>query len=396
MSPKQFPPNQIPPNQIPADQFPGLDDLPAPSASASEPDRASPALTRAVALAAAGILGVAIIVGGPVLLRQQQRLGTALAESSGALAGGPALLHLTQTYWIILAIVAAAGVTLAYSVLRMLRHAQSQVAVRKESQSMLLRAERARLDADQANADKSRFLAEAGHDLRTPLTTILGYGEIIERELMGPIGRTAYRDAAENIVEAGRQLTARIADIIELSRVDGSIARPAAQASLVSAIVRDAHGWAVSNFSAKHLTIGLRLPDSPIGLKVQPLLLRRIIRGLIADAAARTPDGGAVIVSVGFGGDGRLDLSVRDTGPGPSLASSGPGRSAHDRRSIMLARRGGGGELGLMIVRALMESIGGHLEVVDTGNRGSEVHLLFPRHLVVRSDRRLRRQQITE
>ena len=66
---------------------------------------------------------------------------------------------------------------------------------------MLLRAERARLDADQANADKSRFLAEAGHDLRTPLTTILGYGEIIEREMMGPIGRTVYRDAAENIVE---------------------------------------------------------------------------------------------------------------------------------------------------------------------------------------------------
>ena len=41
--------------------------------------------------------------------------------------------------------------------------------------------------------------------------------------------------------------------------------------------------------------------------------------------------------------------------------------------------------MGLMIVRALMESIGGHLEVVDTGNRGSEIHLLFPRHLVERS-----------
>jgi signal transduction histidine kinase len=190
-------------------------------------------------------------------------------------------------------------------------------------------------------------------------------------------------------------LTARIADIIELSRVEGSIARPADHASLVSAIVRDAHGWAVSSFAAKRLSIGLRLPDTPVGLKVQPLLMRRIVRGVIADAAARTPDGGAVIVSVGFGGDGRLDLSVRDTGPGPSLGSSTAGRVSHDRRSIMVARRGNG-ELGLMIVSALMESVGGHMEVVDTGNRGSEIHLLFPRHLLVRSERHLRRQPFTD
>lgn len=394
----RFGTDSSPPDQYSANPFPaGLDELPAPGTGASEPDRASISLTRTVALAAAGLLGAAIIVGAPVLLREQQRMGQVWAESSGTLAiGSPALAQLAQTYWMILVIVAAAGIALAYCVLRMLRHAQSQVAVRKEAQSMLLRAERARLDADQANADKSRFLAEAGHDLRTPLTTILGYGEIIEQELMGPIGRTVYRDAAEHIVQATRQLTARIADIIELSRVDGSITRPAEQASLVSAIVRDAHGWAVSSFAAKRLSIGLRLPDSPVGLKVQPLLLRRIVRGLIADAAARTPEGGAVILSVGFGGDGRLDLSVRDTGPGPSLASSGPGRVSHDRRTIMLARRDGGGELGLMIVRALMESIGGHLEVVDTGNRGSEIHLLFPRHLVERAAPRLRRQNFIE
>ena len=395
----QFPADQFRADQFPPNLFPaGLDESPTFGSGAAEPDRASISLTRTLALAAAGLLGAALIVGGPVLLRQQRRVGEVWAEASGTLStGGPALSDLAQTYWMILVIVAAAGIALAYCVLRMLRHAQSQVAVRKEAQSMLLRAERARLDADQANADKSRFLAEAGHDLRTPLTTIMGYGEIIEQELMGPIGRTVYRDAAENIVQASRQLTARIADIIELSRVDGSITRPADRASLVSAIVRDAHGWAVSTFAAKRLTIGLRLPDSPVGLKVQPLLFRRIARGLIADAAARTPEGGAVIISVGFGGDGRLDLSVRDTGPGPSLASSGPGRAAHDRRSILLARRrDGGGELGLMIVRALMESIGGHLEVVDTGNRGSEIHLLFPRHLVERAAPRLRRQNFLE
>jgi two-component system cell cycle sensor histidine kinase PleC len=373
----------------------GLDGLPEPSAAAGAPDRASIGRTRSLALISAAILGTAVVVGLPMLFRQQQQVAEMLSAAAGD-AAAPAFARLAEAYWVLLIIIAGAGAGLAIAVLRMLRHAQSQAAVRREAQSMLLRAERARIDADQANADKSRFLAEAGHDLRTPLTTILGYGEMIERELLGPIGRVAYRQSAEYIVEAARQLTARIADIIELSRVEGSIARPAEFPTSVSSMVRETHGWAVTSFAAKRLTIGIRLPESPVGLKVQPLLLRRIVRGLITDAAARTPAGGAIILSVGFGGDGRLDVAVRDTGVTPAATTISTGDRSFDQRSIMLAQAEAGGDLGLMIVHALMQSIGGHMEVVDTAGRGSEIHLLFPRHLVVRDERRLRRRQLID
>jgi two-component system cell cycle sensor histidine kinase PleC len=377
----------------------GLDVLPSLRDTSDPPDGASAgekagATTRALTLVAAGILGTAVVVGLPLLFRQQQLVSNLLPGAGSELDS--AFRALTEVYWMALLALVAAGAGLTYAVLRMLAHAKTQAAVRREVQSMLLRAERARIDADQANADKSRFLAEAGHDLRTPLTTILGYGELIERELMGPIGRIVYRQAAGHIVHAGRELTQRIADIIELARVEGSIARPAEHPTPVSTMVRETHAWAVTSFAPKRLTIGLRLPETPVGLKVQPLLLRRMVRGLIADAAERTPAGGAIILSVGFGGDGRLDIAVRDTGGMPTLTAIGPGGRTLERRPAFVARGEEGGDLGLMIVRALMQSIGGHMDVVDTAGRGSEIHLLFPRHLVVRDEWRLRRRQIVE
>ena len=149
-----------------------------------------------------------------------------------------------------------------------------------------------------------------------------------------------------------------------------------------------------STFAAKRLTIGLRLPDLDVGLQVQPLLMRRSCASLITDAAERTPDGGAVILAVGFGGDGRLDLSIRDTGPDPTLGSSGPARASTITARMLISRGARRRRMGLMIVRALMESIGGQLEVANTSGRGSEIHLLFPMHLVTREERRLRRRAL--
>jgi signal transduction histidine kinase len=350
-------------------------------------------VTRTIGLAAAGTLGTVVVIGIPLLLRQQAKVAAALSDV-GAGSVAQEIARLNVLHWIVLGLAGAAAICLVVTVLRLLRHAHSQDAVRKEAQALLVRAERARMDADQSNADKSRFLAEAGHDLRTPLTTILGYGEMIEREMYGAIGRPAYREAAQQIVGAGRILLARISDIIDLSRVEGSIAKPAEHATSIATVLREAHTWAVATFAAKRLTFGIRMPEVDVGLRVQPLLMRQIVRELIKDAAIRTPDGGAVILSVGFGGDGRLDLSIRDTGPNPTLGAGGPARRPHEHHSLFVARGNEAAGMSLMIVRALMDSIGGQLAVANTSGRGSEIHLQFPMHLVTREERRVRRRVV--
>src|SRR4030095_3473580 len=116
------------------------------------------------------------------------------------------------------------------------------------------------------------------------------------------------------------------------------IAKPAEQATSVATVLREAHTWAVATFAAKRLTFGVRMPELDVGLRVQPLLMRQIVRELIKDAAQRTPDGGAVTPPVGFGSDGRLDMSIRDTGPNPTLGSSGPTHRVQDHRSMLVSR----------------------------------------------------------
>jgi signal transduction histidine kinase len=372
---------------------PPLERTPSPSSNEKLAGSHALAMTRTIGLAAAGTLGTVVVIGIPLLLRQQGKVAAALSD----VATGQAALELARLnllHWVVLGLAAAASICLIVTVLRLLRYAYSQDAVRKEAQALLVRAERARMDADQSNADKSRFLAEAGHDLRTPLTTILGYGEMIEREMYGAIGRPAYREAAQQIVGAGRILLGRISDIIDLSRVEGSIAKPAEHATSVATVLREAHTWAVATFAAKRLTFGIRMPEVDVGLRVQPLLMRQIVRELIKDAAMRTPDGGAIILSVGFGGDGRLDLSVRDTGPNPTLGAGGPARRPHEHRSLFVARANEAAGMSLMIVGALMDSIGGQLAVANTSGRGAEIHLQFPMHLVTREERRVRRRAV--
>src|SRR5699024_872611 len=65
---------------------------------------------------------------------------------------------------------------------------------------------------------KSEFLANLSHELRTPLNAIIGFAEVMEQEMLGPIGQKAYRDYARNIQSSGLHLLAIINDLLDVSK----------------------------------------------------------------------------------------------------------------------------------------------------------------------------------
>ncbi|MCW5773833.1 MAG: PAS domain-containing sensor histidine kinase, partial [Rhodospirillaceae bacterium] len=70
-----------------------------------------------------------------------------------------------------------------------------------------------------ASRAKTEFLANMSHELHTPLSSIIGFAEMMEREVMGPIP-PAYRDYAKNIVESGRQLLGIVGDVLDMSQIE--------------------------------------------------------------------------------------------------------------------------------------------------------------------------------
>ena len=87
---------------------------------------------------------------------------------------------------------------------------------RKQEQALLAAKEAAEKD----NSNKSAFLANMSHELRTPLNTIIGFSEILQGEMFGPIGNDRYRDYIECIASGGQHLLALVNDILDLAKLD--------------------------------------------------------------------------------------------------------------------------------------------------------------------------------
>src|SRR3546814_10748379 len=76
----------------------------------------------------------------------------------------------------------------------------------------------AKEEAELANHAKSEFLWNMSHELRTPLNAVMGFSEMITREMLGPVGNARYRDYGQMINESAAHLLSTIGDILEMSR----------------------------------------------------------------------------------------------------------------------------------------------------------------------------------
>ncbi len=199
---------------------------------------------------------------------------------------------------------------------------------------------------ERARASERRFLADASHELRTPVTTLLGNVEYAARhgadeEVLSDL----HRDAA--------RLARLVDDLLVLERA-GSGAQRFAPVELDELVRETAAGHAVA---AGRLRTGAL---DPIRIEADALAIRRALENLIDNALVHGPPGGVVSVTLSRR-DGRALLTVRDQGPGPPAAQR---ERLFERfwRGPESSQRPGSG-LGLSIVAAIAERHGGSVRV---------------------------------
>ncbi len=236
---------------------------------------------------------------------------------------------------------------------------------------------RARDEAELANRSKSEFLANMSHELRTPLNAVIGFAEMMEAQLFGPLGHDNYRTYAKDIRSSGEHLLAVINDILDMARIEaGKIALNEEMVDL-AAIAETAARLIAQRAESAGLRLALALDrDVPL-VFADARLVKQCLVNLLSNAVKFTPGGGRIEVRTADTPEG-LVLEVADTGIGIAPADMEQVLAPFGQAYGALDRRYEGTGLGLPLVKSYMELHGGELRLESAPGKGTRAVLIFP------------------
>ena len=233
--------------------------------------------------------------------------------------------------------------------------------------------------AEAASAAKTFFLASVSHEVRTPLTAILGYADLLRDDGLSPRERAAH---LETIRRNGDHLLAVIGDILDLARIDAGQFAIVPADVVVADLVREVVRLLALRAAAQGIALDHVVADAAARTPVRtdPVRVRQVLLNIVGNAVKFTEQGG-VRVSVRAhedGGDVRFLIEVRDSGPG-----IGPGDLERIFEPFVQSdaaqpHRHGGSGLGLSISRQLAALLGGSLSARSEPGRGSTFTFAFP------------------
>ena len=240
---------------------------------------------------------------------------------------------------------------------------------------LLLRAERARSEAEAANRIKDEFLATLSHELRTPLTSLLGWSSVLREAKREEKVLSQGLEAIDRNARVQAQL---IDDLLDVSRIVSGKLNLDVRPLDISSVTRAAINVVRPAADAKGITLDYWAQPGLGAISADSARLQQIIWNLLSNAVKFTPHGGRISVRVEQdGSDARV--TVQDTGQGidPEFLPSVFDRFRQADSST--TRNFGGLGLGLAIVRHLVELHGGTVSAQSDGlDRGASFSATFP------------------
>ena len=237
---------------------------------------------------------------------------------------------------------------------------------------------KAKIKAEESDRLKSAFLANMSHEIRTPLNGILGFTELLKDE---NVSQGQRREFLEIINSSGRQLLNLINDIIDLSKIEAGQIELMETDCNINSLLNEVYAFFQSTKSdsgKENIEIKLNpgLEDSLSEIKIDSFRLKQILNNLLSNALKFTHQG---YIEFGYNiVNDNLEFYVKDTGIGVPKESMNiifeRFRQADDSHSRIY----GGTGLGLSICKALVELMGGEIELSADEKEGAKFIFKLP------------------
>jgi PAS domain S-box-containing protein len=221
---------------------------------------------------------------------------------------------------------------------------------------------------------KNEFVHTVSHDLRSPLTAILGYVDLLDR--VGPVN-DQQRDFIHRVQNSVQSITSLVNDLLELGRIEAGFDTQREVVSL-DGILRSALETMGGQILEKKLNLNVDLPTEMPPVRGNPIRLRQMLDNLIGNAIKYTPEGGEISISVELQKDQDI-LRISDSGPGIPPADQ-PHIFEKFYRASNVPKGVGGSGLGLAIVKSIIDNHQGRIWVDSQLGNGTTFTVVLPIH----------------
>ena len=230
--------------------------------------------------------------------------------------------------------------------------------------------------AESANRTKSEFLANISHELRTPLNAIIGFSEIMNEGMFGPLGSAKYEEYARDIYESGSYLLGMINDVLDMSKIEAGRLELDYEYFNLNEMIEETMRIVSHQSQERNLQIEDSV-SSKIMLEADRRAIKQILINLLSNAVKFSNDGGRIQIRARKR-ENCVTITLEDDGIGISKQDLTKLGKPFEQVQNQFTKSHKGSGLGLAISRSLTEMHGGAMKIRSEQGKGTIVSLRLP------------------
>jgi len=258
-----------------------------------------------------------------------------------------------------------------------LRKSQRNLEIQKQKKAEM--AEKYSIErnrAEAANKTKSEFLANISHELRTPLNAIIGFSEVMNENLFGPLGSEKYQEYARDIHESGSYLLGMINDVLDMSKIEAGRIELSHEVFNLDEMIEET--LRIVSHQSKERNLTIKDTVSPkIELEADRRAIKQILINLLSNAVKFSNDGGQIHIRARRCG-ACVTITLEDNGIGISKQDLKKLGKPFEQVQNQFTKSHKGSGLGLAISRSLTELHGGAMRIRSVENNGTIISIRLP------------------